>query len=336
MPMKATHPPLKKPEWLKVRAPGGEAFKSIKGVLAEHKLHTVCEEARCPNIGECWAGGTATFMLLGDVCTRGCKFCAVTTGNPKMQLDPHEPEKIARTVADMNLTYIVLTSVDRDDLEDQGARHFAETVLKTKLLSPKILIETLTPDWRGDMACIDIMAKSKADVLAHNIETVERLQLKVRDPRSSFKQSLGVLEHYKKAREALGGTVVTKSSMMLGLGEKDDEVKATMQALLDVGVSVLTLGQYLQPTSRKLPVEDYVHPDKFSEWAQIAEQMGFAYCASGPLVRSSYKAGEYYIEKILKGQKSQGSLLGPGVHLHQELTSKGENHEQQKVSGATI
>lgn len=326
--------PPKKPEWLKVKAPGGENFKSIKSVLADHKLHTVCEEARCPNIGECWAGGTATFMLLGDVCTRGCKFCAVTTGNPKMQLDPHEPEKIARTVADMNLTYIVLTSVDRDDLEDQGAKHFAETVIKTKLLSPKIIIETLTPDWRGDMRCIDVMAKSQADVLAHNIETVERLQLRVRDPRASFKQSLMVLEHYKKAREAIGGTVVTKSSLMLGLGERDDEVKATLQALLDVGVSVLTIGQYLQPTSRKLNVEEYVHPDKFSYWAQVAEDMGFAYCASGPLVRSSYKAGEYYIERILKGQKSAGALLGPGVHLHQEVTP-GEDYEQ-KVSGTAV
>lgn len=327
--------PAPKPEWLKVRAPGGESFKSIKGVLAEHKLYTVCEEARCPNIGECWAGGTATFMLLGDVCTRGCKFCAVTTGNPKMQLDPHEPEKIARTVADMKLTYIVLTSVDRDDLEDQGAKHFAETVFKTKLLSPHLLVETLTPDWRGDMACIDIMAKSQADVLAHNIETVERLQRRVRDPRSSFKQSLSVLEHYKKAREAQGGSVVTKSSMMLGLGEKDDEVRATMQALLDVGVSVLTLGQYLQPSSRKLAVEEYVHPDKFSHWAQVAEEMGFAYCASGPLVRSSYKAGEYFIERILRGQKSHGSLLGPGIHLQQSTTSLGENDEQ-KVSGAAV
>lgn len=327
--------PSKKPEWLKVKAPGGESFKNIKGVLAEHKLHTVCEEARCPNIGECWSGGTATFMLLGDVCTRGCKFCAVTTGNPKMQLDPHEPEKIARTVADMNLTYIVLTSVDRDDLEDQGAKHFAETVTKTKLLSPNLIIETLTPDWRGDMRCIDVMAKCDAEVLAHNIETVERLQLRVRDPRSSFKQSLMVLEHYKKSREALGKPVVTKSSMMLGLGEKDHEVKATMRALLDVGVSVLTLGQYLQPTTRKLAVEEYVHPAKFSEWAKIAEDMGFAYCASGPLVRSSYKAGEYFIERILRGQKSQGSLLGPGIHLHQESTSLGEDHEQ-KVSGTTV
>lgn len=291
---------IPKPEWLKVKAPGGENFLKIKSVLAEHKLYTVCEEAKCPNIGECWKGGTATFMLLGDICTRGCKFCAVTTGNPKMQLDPHEPEKIAKTVKDMSLKYIVLTSVDRDDLPDQGAPHFARTVQLTKMLSPHMIIEVLTPDWRGNDECIQTIALSGAEVLAHNVETVERLQKKVRDPRATYAQSLEVLEKYKKVGESRGKSVVTKSSLMLGLGERDDEILQTMKDLLDVGVQVLTFGQYLQPTQRHLPVENFVSPEKFNEWARVGEEMGFAYVASGPLVRSSYKAGEYFIEKILR------------------------------------
>lgn len=291
---------LPKPDWLKVKAPGGENFLKIKKVLAHHKLFTVCEEARCPNIGECWSGGTATFMLLGEICTRGCKFCAVTTGNPKMQLDPHEPEKIAKTVADMSLKYIVLTSVDRDDLPDQGSAHFSRTVQLTKMLSPHMLIEVLTPDWRGDEGCVRTIAESGAEVLAHNVETVERLQRKVRDPRASYQQSLDVLEKYKRFGEAKRGSVVTKSSIMLGLGEQDDEVIQTMRDLLSVGVQVLTLGQYLQPTSRHLSVESFVSPEKFQHWARVGEDMGFAYVASGPLVRSSYKAGEYFIEKILR------------------------------------
>lgn len=300
-----------KPEWLRVRAPGGEKFKWLKDVSRKHNLATVCEEARCPNIGECWAGGTATFMLLGSVCTRGCKFCAVQTGNPRGEVDHDEPSKIAATVADMGLTYIVLTSVDRDDLPDHGASHFANTVLKTKAASPGLLVETLTPDWQGDSDSIDIMVNGRADVLAHNIETVESLQRKVRDPRSTYKQSMMVLEEYKKRSYARGHKVVTKSSIMLGVGEKDEEVLQTMKDLLNVGVSVLTIGQYLQPTHRKLPVEDFVTPEKFSEWAQIGEELGFAYVASGPLVRSSYKAGEYYIERILKGMRSEGELLLP-------------------------
>ena len=306
--LSSKHP---KPEWLKVRAPGGENFKWLKEVSRKHGLATVCEEARCPNIGECWSGGTATFMLLGSVCTRGCKFCAVATGNPKMQLDPHEPEKIAAVVRDMKLSYIVLTSVDRDDLPDQGANHFAQTVQLSKRESPGLLVETLTPDWKGDEACIEIMAESTADVLAHNVETVERLQRKVRDPRCGYAQSLRVLELYRKRTEARGRRVLTKSSIMLGVGEEDHEVLQTMKDLVSAGVSVLTIGQYLQPSASKLAVESFVHPDTFSEWARVGEELGFAYVASGPLVRSSYKAGEYYIEKILRGDKSHGEVLGP-------------------------
>ncbi|MBP7843427.1 MAG: lipoyl synthase [Proteobacteria bacterium] len=311
---------IAKPPWLKVKAPGGANFLKIKETLASHKLHTVCEEARCPNIGECWAGGTATFMLLGDTCTRGCKFCNVITGNPRGVVDSEEPAKIALSVADMNLDYIVLTSVDRDDLPDQGATHFADTVRLVKRLSPKLIIETLTPDWRGSLECIDTMAQSSADVLAHNIETVENLQRRVRDPRCSYAQSLMVLEQYKKRAENFGRKVVTKSSIMLGLGEKESEVLQTLQDLLNVGVEVLTLGQYLQPSSRHLPVEAYISPEKFSEWAKIGEDLGFAYVASGPLVRSSYKAGEYYIQKILRGERSHGNLLGP-EHQYQQTTN---------------
>ncbi len=301
--------PIKKPEWLKVRAPGGENFLGIKKVLAENKLHTVCEEAKCPNLGECWSGGTATFMLLGDVCTRGCKFCAVTTGNPRMQLDPHEPEKIAKSVASMNLKYIVLTSVDRDDLPDQGAGHFAETVKLTKNLSPSLLVETLTPDWLGREDCIKTLSESGADVLAHNIETVERLQKKVRDPRATYAQSLKVLESYLVLARRAGKNVVTKSSIMLGLGETREELLKAFQDLLDVGVEILTLGQYLQPTARHLPVHEFVSPESFSELAKVGESMGFKYVASGPLVRSSYRAGEYFIEKILAGKKSEGEIF---------------------------
>ncbi len=299
-----------KPDWLKVRLPSGEKYKKIKEMVGQKSLHTVCEEARCPNIGECWSGGTATFMLLGEVCTRGCKFCAVTTGNPRMQLDPHEPEKIAQSVASMGLKYVVLTSVDRDDLPDQGAEHFATTVSYIKKLSPGILVETLTPDWRGNEDCIRKMAVSEADVLAHNVETVERLQLRVRDPRATYAQSLRVLELYKKMATNIGRPVVTKSSIMLGLGEKENELFKTFEDLLSVGVTVLTLGQYLQPTARHLPVEEFINPEKFAYYAKEGERMGFSYVASGPLVRSSYKAGEYYIEKILRGQVSGGELLG--------------------------
>ncbi len=312
----------RKPSWLKVRAPGGDKFLEIKNILAANKLHTVCEEAKCPNIGECWAGGTATFMLLGDICTRGCKFCAVTTGNPKMQLDPHEPEKIANVVAQTDLSYIVLTSVDRDDLPDQGASHFADTVRRIKEKRPEILVETLTPDWRGRAECIEIMVDSGVDVLAHNIETVKRLQLRVRDPRATYAQSLEVLKNYLTFSKAKGRNAITKSSIMVGLGETEEELLECFQDLLDVGVSVLTLGQYLQPTARHLPVENFVTPEQFSRWAAIGEKMGFSYVASGPLVRSSYRAGEYFIEKILKGSKSEGQLLGPAPSISSTINTK--------------
>lgn len=327
--LKSKHP---KPEWLKVRAPGGENFLKIKADLAKFNLHTVCEEARCPNIGECWSGGTATFMLLGDTCTRGCKFCAVKTGNPRGVVDDFEPEKIAHTVSNMDLSYIVLTSVDRDDLPDQGVSHFVKTVQLTKAMKPEMLMEVLTPDWRGDDKCIADMAASGADVLAHNVETIERLQTEVRDPRCSYSQSLYVLENYLKKSQEAGIRSVTKTSIMMGLGESDEEVLKCMRDLISVGVRVLTLGQYLQPTARKLAVKEYVSPERFSALAKEGEAMGFAYVAAGPLVRSSYRAGEYFIEKILRGEKSDGTILAPKKEpqSHRNNESRHNNEQQQQ------
>jgi len=303
-----------KPDWLKVKLPSGSKYLEIKEKSKKNQLFTVCEEARCPNIGECWSGGTATYMIMGGTCTRGCKFCSVKTGNPKGWLDLEEPQKIAESVKSLSLKYIVLTSVDRDDLPDHGASHFARTVAYTKMLSPGILVETLTPDWQGEEKSIQIMVDSQADVLAHNIETVESLQKKVRDPRAGYALSLEVLKKYRKYREKEGRSILTKSSLMLGLGETDAEIEKCMLDLLSVGVSILTIGQYLKPSSNKLDVVEYVEPEKFAYWAKRGEELGFTYVASGPLVRSSYRAAEYYIEKILLGQKSNGQIMVPGGH----------------------
>jgi len=302
----------KKPSWLKVKAPLGKDYLKIKQTLAKNNLFTVCEEAACPNIGECWNGGTATFMLLGGVCTRGCKFCNVVTGNPNGWVDNDEPEKIAKAISEMDLNYIVLTSVDRDDLADHGSSHFAKTVDLCKKYSPNLLVETLTPDWQGIDENIKIMVDSKVDVLAHNIETVESLQLKVRDKRASYSQSMDVLRKYKDFSKAKKIFRLTKSSIMLGLGEKDHEIKQCMLDLRAADVDILTLGQYLRPSDRHLPVIEYVTPEKFSYWAKIGEQeLGFKYVASGPLVRSSYRAGEYFVEKILRNKKSEGEVMTP-------------------------
>lgn len=288
-----------KPHWLKVRAPSGENYARIKNMLGELKLATVCQEARCPNMGECWGGGTATIMLMGDTCTRGCKFCHVKTGNPKGKLDPLEPEKVAYSLSQMDLEYVVLTSVDRDDLVDQGAMHFARTVRTIKRLAPKLIVEILTPDFRGVLECIDQVVQSEPDVFAHNVETVERLQKKVRDPRAGYKQSMAVLERVK----IVDPSRYTKSSLMLGLGEKDEEIEQCLKDLRAVGCDVITFGQYLQPTPKHLKVEEYISPEKFSEWQKKAEAMGFLYVASGPLVRSSYRAGEFFMKGIIDKQK---------------------------------
>jgi lipoyl synthase len=288
-----------KPDWLKVKMPSGENYKRLKLLSNNLGLHTVCEEAHCPNIGECWGGGTATFMLLGDTCTRGCRFCAVKSGNPNLIVDELEPVKIAVALKEMNLSYVVLTSVDRDDLPDGGAGHFAQTIIETKKKNPGLLIEVLTPDFRGDLNSVNTIVKAHPDVFAHNIETVPRLQRKARDIRASYKQSLDVLETIKK----LDPSIYTKSSIMLGLGETDEEIKKSMSDLRDIDVDVLAIGQYLRPSNWHLEVECYVPPSKFEELREIGKSMGFKYVASGPLVRTSYRAGEYFMENMIRNEK---------------------------------
>ena len=281
-----------------MRPPSGERFTEIKSTLREHDLHTVCEEASCPNLGDCWSGrngpGTATFMLMGDRCSRGCNFCDVQTGGME-PLDPDEPANVADAVAEIGLDYVVLTSVDRDDLPDQGAEHFAETIREIKDRDDSILVEALTPDFRGDLELVDTVAEAGADVLAHNVETVDRLQWPVRDRRAGYEQSFAVLERYAES------DAYAKTSLMLGVGEYDHEVYQTLSDLREVGVDIVTFGQYLQPSTRHLEVFDYVHPDKFETWRAVAEEeLDFLYCASGPMVRSSFKAGEFFVEAVAR------------------------------------
>mgnify|MGYP001603856346 CR=1 FL=1 len=290
----------RKPDWLKVRAPGGERYTDIKTKLKDLKLFTVCEEARCPNMGECWAGGTATIMLLGDTCTRGCHFCAVKTGRPGGVVDTMEPEKVAGLIAESGLEYIVLTSVNRDDLPDGGADHFARTVEGIKKHAPHILCEALVPDFKGDLRAVERLAKCGLDVYAHNIETVKSLQKKVRDPRANYEQSMKVLWAAKKIAKNSNTKMLTKTSIQLGHGEKDEEVLQCLKDLRANLVDVVTFGQYLQPTKDHLPVVEYVKPEKYKFWEDVSYEMGFVYVASGPLVRSSYKAGEFYLTSLLK------------------------------------
>ena len=289
-------PILAKPNWLKVRAPAGENYERIKGMASDLKLATVCQSARCPNMGECWSGGTATFMLMGDVCTRGCRFCNVKTGNPKGVIDNEEPNKIGWAIAQMGLEYVVLTSVDRDDLPDQGADHFARTIEVIKANDSKVIVEVLTPDFRGDVACVERLVASKPDVFAHNIETVERMTPSVRDPKATYRQSLRVLELVKE----IDPTRYTKSSIMLGLGEEKEEVMQALRDLRAIGCDVVTFGQYLQPTKRHLKVKSYITPEEFIDWQRVAEGMGFLYVASGALVRSSYRAGEFFMKGMVE------------------------------------
>ena len=280
-----------KPAWLKIKAPGGGEYGRLKGLLRERGLHTVCEEARCPNVEECWGGGTATLMLMGDTCTRGCSFCAVKTARRPPPLDPAEPEKAAQSVVLMELDYVVLTSVDRDDLPDGGAAHFAAAVAAVRRASPHTRIEVLIPDFQGDRAALATLLASGPDVVAQNLETVERLTHPVRDPRAGYRQTLDLLAAVK----AGNGPPLTKSSLMLGLGERPDEVRAAMADLRASGVDFLTFGQYLRPTPRHLPVAAWVTPQEFDAWRVEGEALGFRYVASGPLVRSSYRAGELAI-----------------------------------------
>ncbi len=282
------------PPWLKIKLPGGKDYARVKRQSRDGLLHTVCEEARCPNISECWSGGTATFMVLGEECTRGCRFCCVSTARTPAPPDPGEPRRLALSLERLNLKYAVITTVCRDDLPDQGAGHIAECVREIRRRCPDLLIEFLIQDFRGDGACLRTVVESAPDVLAHNLETVERLTCAVRDAKAGYGQSLEVLREIKK----LDSKRLTKSSLMLGLGETDDEVAAALKDLREAGVDILTLGQYLRPTSssRHLPVTEYVHPDRFRDWERIAKSMGFLYVASGPFVRSSYRAGEFFLE----------------------------------------
>lgn len=288
-----------KPRWIKVRPPAGEKYLDIKDLLKSLNLATVCQEARCPNIAECWSGGTATFMLMGEVCTRGCRFCSVKTGNPKGAIDEQEPEKVGYAIAQMGLDYVVLTSVDRDDLPDEGSGHFARTVEVIKSERPDMLVEVLTPDFKGNEEYIAKIVDAGPDVFAHNIETVERLQRPVRDPRANYAQSMRVLEYVKEKDPSR----FTKTSIMLGLGETDEEIRQTLKDLRSIGCDVVTFGQYLQPTRLKLKVDKFYTPEEFDFWQKEAEAMGFLYVASGPLVRSSYRAGEYFIKGVIEKRK---------------------------------
>lgn len=295
--------PLKKPEWLKIRPPAGENYTKIKELLRERNLHTVCEEARCPNVAECWAGGTATFMLGTEVCTRACRFCAIQTARRPPPLDPEEPFKVAEAVSKLGLKYVVLTSVDRDDLSDGGAGHFAATIRELKRLSPDLLVEALVPDFRGDEKAVETIVDSGLDVYAHNVETVRRLQYRVRDPRAGYQQSLNTLKYAKDYAIKTARRLHTKSALMLGLGETSDELNEALQDLRSFQVDVITIGQYLRPSMKHLPVERYYTPEEFKVLEQVARDKGFMYAASGPMVRSSYKAAELFLEGLIREKK---------------------------------
>jgi len=275
-----------KPKWLRAKMPAGQAFSGVRQTVREHRLSTVCEESMCPNIGECWNNGTATIMVMGSVCTRACRFCAVDTGNPKGWLDAQEPENTAKAVKLMGLKYVVITSVDRDDLADGGAQHYADCVKAIKHMNPDTAVEALTPDFNGVMPDVEKVVDSGLQVYAQNVETVERLTHPVRDPRASYSQTLAVLAHAKQYRP----DVLTKTSLMLGIGERADEIMQTMDDLRKASVDILTLGQYLQPTPNHLAIERYVTPDEFESYREEGLDKGFLEVVSGPLIRSSYRA----------------------------------------------
>ncbi len=276
--------PRRHPDWIKVKAPGSAHYLRLKRILRKHNLHTVCEEAHCPNAGECWEHNTATFLILGDICTRGCRFCAISKGKPSL-LDPEEPRKVGLAVKDLGLGHIVVTSVDRDDLPDGGSTHFAKTVFWIKNLNPGIRVEVLIPDFKGDRRALETVVRSGINILNHNIETVPRLYKKVR-PGSCYRRSLDILKAAKEMREG----ILTKSGLMLGVGETLEEVMVTLQDLRQMNCDIVTLGQYLRPSTDQLKVERYVFPHEFQELKTKAEKLGFRHVESGPLVRSSYHA----------------------------------------------
>jgi lipoic acid synthetase len=299
-----------KPQWLTVRPPAGDNYASLKELFSALNLNTVCQEAHCPNVHECWGGGTATLMLMGDVCSRACRFCMVTPGRPDGVLDQLEPENVAFALSQMGLTYVVLTSVDRDDLPDGGAAHIAKTVRLVKEKMPGLLVEVLIPDFQNDMDSLRTIVQARPDVVAHNIETTLSLTPTVRDPRAGYWQSLSVLRNLKKLERHL----YTKSSIMVGLGETEEEVFQAMTHLRLAGVDFLTVGQYLRPSNRHLKVVEYVSPESFEQYRKEGEGLGFKYVASGPLVRSSYKAGEYFIRSVVEGERAGTRSLASPVH----------------------
>ncbi len=291
---------MAKPHWLKIYPSSGTDFSTIKQALRSRGLSTVCEESHCPNMAECWHNeGTATFMLMGDLCTRGCKFCAVKTSSKGRALDPLEPQKLADAIAQMKLDYAVLTSVDRDDLEDGGSSHFAKCIMKIKEAHAPTIVEVLIPDFQGDIDALRNITSAKPEVVAHNVETVRRLQSKVRDTRAHYEQSLSVLRNVK----LLDDSIYTKSAIIVGFGEKEEEVVETMKDLRSAGCDILTIGQYLKPRTKQLEVTEYVHPSVFEKYKRIGEELGFLYVAAGPFVRSSYRAGELFVKEIIEKKK---------------------------------
>ena len=285
---KETRTRTKKPKWLRVKLPTGENYKNVRGLVDKYKLHTICESGHCPNMGECWGAGTATFMILGNICTRSCGFCNVATGRPE-SVDWEEPEKVARSVKLMKVKHAVLTSVDRDDLADGGSIIWAETVKAIRRISPQTTMETLIPDFKGELHNVDRIIEANPEIVSHNMETVRRLTRKVRI-QAQFDRSLMVLKYLKD-----NGIHRTKSGIMLGLGETKEEVFEAMRELREADVDILTLGQYLQPTPKHLPVVEFVTPEVFEELKEIGLEMGFRYVESGPLVRSSYHAEKHLV-----------------------------------------
>ena len=285
------------PSWLKIRHRENENSSRIARIMKTLNLHSVCQSAHCPNRSECWAAGTATFMVMGEYCTRACRFCAVKTMAKPPPLDPDEPQKLAEAVKSLGLKYIVVTSVTRDDLPDGGAEHIAECVKALKEKMPKLIVEILVPDFCAEKKAIGIVARSGADVLSHNIETVERLTPVVRDRRAGYEQSLKTLRLFREF-----GKTITKSGLMVGLGEKEDEVHKALEDLREAEVQIVTIGQYLSPSKAHLPVKEYVTPEKFKQYEKVAYSLGFTYVASGPFVRSSYKAAEPFIKGLFPGR----------------------------------
>lgn len=309
--------PLRKPSWLRVRVPGGSTHQELKRTLRKGGLHTVCEEALCPNMGECWRAGTATVMVLGKTCSRGCRFCGVRSGKLDGAVDSHEPDEVAEAVAAMGLHYVVLTMVNRDDLPDGGAAHVAATIGRLRASCPAIRVEALVGDFAGRAESVHTICEAAPDVFAHNLEVVRSVTSALRDPRCSYDQSLSVLRRAKeRAPERL-----TKSSLMVGVGEEDDEVVAAMADLRAVGVDLLTIGQYLQPSRKHAPVCRYVHPDRFAEWSRVGEDLGFSFVAAGPLVRSSYRAAEVFVEGKLLGTPAGEATGGGGAATSRRLSS---------------